>query len=78
MKVVRLEAHDVLRIHAICMGRPIAVARLRAPFSVAAVGRAGVLGGVAAPGAVRERHVADAVKQVAMMGTGERMVENVR
>ena len=58
-KVLGFKAHDILGIHAVGMWGPIVAARRRAPAAllvtgVAPIGRAGMLGGIAAPGAVRE------------------------
>lgn len=67
MEVVRFEFHDGFRIHAVRMGRPVGIARVRTPALVTAVGGPGMLRAVTAAGPVRERHLADPVQQIAMV-----------
>ena len=67
MKVVRFEAHDVFGIGTLGMGRPVAVAGLRAPTRIFAIGRTDVPRAIAAPGLARKRHLADLGKQIAMI-----------
>ena len=63
VEVARFDPHDIFRIHARCMRRPIAVAGAGLPAVVAAVGRARMLRAVAAPGRMRESHLPDLCEQ---------------
>ena len=57
VKITGLHPNDGFGVHALGMGRPIAVART--PGGVTAIGRAGVARAVTPPGVVRHRHSAD-------------------
>ena len=67
MKVMRLEAHDLLGVQSVSMWWPILIARLWLPALVAAIRRPWMLRSIAAASLMRKRHVANAVEQISVV-----------